>query len=129
MIGEKVQHFENKNTDLAALQAKIEDYLKGDGFAVQSSSPSAHGRLVQARKGGFWSEIITADRALSILIDGEPNNFTVRLGIGKWAEHLGVTAVETLLLSSMFLLVDVSEMAWTVHIEDELAKRIEEFVG
>ena len=129
MIGEKVQHFENKNTDLATLQAKIEDYLKNDGFQVQSSAPSPHGTLIQAKKGGFLSEVIAADRALTILIDGEPNNFTVRLGVGKWLEHLGVTAVETLLLSTLFLLVDVPEMAWNLHIENKLAKQIESFVG
>ena len=129
MIGEKVQHFENKNTDLAGLQAKIEDYLKNDGFQVQSSAPSPHGTLIQAKKGGFLSEVIAADRALTILIDGEPNNFTVRLGVGKWLEHLGVTAVETVLLSSLFLLVDVPEMAWNLHIENKLAKQIESLVG
>lgn len=129
MIGEKVQHFENKNTDLSVLRSKIEDYLKNDGFQVQSSAPSPHGTLLQAKKGGFLSDVIAADRALTVLIDGEPSNFTVRLGIGKWIEHLGVTAVETLLLSSLFLLVDVPEMAWNLHIENKLAKQIDSFVG
>ena len=128
-IGEKVQHFENKNTDLAALKTKVEDYLKSDGFEVQSSPPSDHGTVMQAKKGGFLSAVIAADRAMTILIDGEPNNFTVRIGIGKWMEHLGVTAVEALLLSSLFLLVDVPEMAWNLHIENNLAKQIESFVG
>jgi hypothetical protein len=52
-IGEKVLHFENKSTDPAALQGKIEEYLKGDGFQVQSSAPSPHGTVLQAKKGGF----------------------------------------------------------------------------
>jgi hypothetical protein len=128
-IGEKVLHYENKNADLAALQGKIEEYLKGDGFQMQSSAPSPHGNLIQAKKGGFLSSVIAADRAMTILIDGEPNNFTVRIGIGKWLEHLGVTAVETLLLSSLFILVDVPEMAWNLHIENNLAKQIDSFVG
>ena len=128
-IGEKVLHFENKNSDLAALKTKIEDYLKSDGFEVQSSPPSDHGTVIQAKKGGFLSAVIAADRAMTILVDGEPNNFTVRIGIGKWMEHLGVTAVEALLLSSLFLLVDVPEMAWNLHIENNLAKQIESFVG
>jgi hypothetical protein len=129
MIGEKVQHFQNKNTDLGALRDRIEAYLKSDGFQVQSSAPSPHGTLLQAKKGGFMSEVIAADRALTILIDGEPNDFTVRLGIGKWLQHLGVTAVETMLLSGLFLLIDVPEMTWNIHIENELAKQIESFVG
>ncbi len=128
-IGEKVQHYEGKNTDLAVLQTKIEDYLKGDGFQVQSSAPSPNGNLIQAKKGGFLSAVIAADRALTILIDGEPNNFTVRIGIGKWLEHLGVAAVETLLLSGLFILVDVPEIAWNLHIENQIAKQINSRVG
>jgi hypothetical protein len=129
MIGEQVEHFQGKGTNLDALRDKITGYLKGQGFQVQSSKPSSHGTLLQARKGGFMSEVITADRALNILIDGEPNDFTVRLGIGKWAQHLGVMAVETMLLSGIFVFIDVPEMLWTTHIENELANQIASFVG
>src|SRR5438876_793876 len=80
-----------------------------------------------ANAGG--SPFIAADRALSILIDGESNNFTVRVGIGKWLEHLGVTAVEALLISEIFLLVDIPEMLWNVHVENKLVKEIDSIVG
>lgn len=128
-IGEKVLHYENKSADLAALQGKIEEYLKGDGFQVQSSAPSPHGTVLQAKTGGFLSAVIAADRAMTILIDGEPNDFTVRIGIGKWHGRLGVATVETLLLSSLFILVDVPEMAWNLHIESQIAKQVASFVG
>ncbi len=108
---------------------KIESYLQSEGFTVQTSAPSAQGTVIQARKGGFLSAVITADRALSILVSGDSNDFTVRIGIGKWLEHLGVAALETLLLSELFLVVDVAEMAWNLEIENKLAKQIESFVG
>ena len=54
---------------------------------------------------------------------------TVRIGIGKWLQHLGVAALETLLISELFLVVDVAESAWNLEIEDKLAKQIEAFVG
>jgi hypothetical protein len=129
MLGEKVQHFQGKGTDLSALQGKIESYLQSEGFTVQTSAPSSQGTVIQAKKGGFLSAVIAADRALSILISGDSNEFTVRIGIGKWLEHLGVAAVETLLLSELFLVVDVAEMAWNLEIENKLAKQIESFVG
>jgi len=129
MIGEKVQHFQGKGTDLTALQGKIESYLQSEGFSVQTSAPSPHGTVIQAKKGGFLSGVIAADRALSILVSGDSSDFTVRIGIGKWLEHLGVAAVETLLLSALFLVVDVAEMAWNLEIENKLAKQIESFVG
>ncbi len=129
MIGEKVRHYQGKNTDLSALKGKIEQYLQTDGFKTQSSTPSPHGTVIQVKKGGFLSAVIAADRAFTILIDGEPNNFTVRVGIGKWLEHLGVTAVEALLVSELFILVDVPEMVWDLEVESKILKQIDSFVG
>jgi hypothetical protein len=129
VIGEKVRHYQGKNTDPAVLKEKIEDYLKGDGFKTQSSAPSVHGTLIQAQKGGFLKSIIDADRALTILIDGEPNDFTVRVGIGRWIRHLGITAVETLLLSELFLFIDVPETAWNLEVENMVVKTIDTLVG
>ena len=128
-IGEKVIHFQNKGSDLSTLQLKIENYLKNDGFTVHSSPRSAQGSVIQAKKGGFLRGVVDADRALSVVISGNPNDFTVRIGIGKWLQHLGVAALETLLISDLFLVVDVAEGAWNLEIEDKLAKQIEAFVG
>ncbi|MFZ1914363.1 MAG: hypothetical protein WAU55_04805 [Dehalococcoidales bacterium] len=55
MIGEKVSHYQNKNTDLAGLKTKIEEYLKNEKFKIQSSVPSQHGTVIQANKGGWLS--------------------------------------------------------------------------
>jgi len=129
VIGEKVEHFQGKGTDLSALQSHIEEYLKTDGFTTQTSAPGAQGVVIQAKKGGFLSGVIAADRAMSIMIAGSPADFTVRIGIGKWLQHLGVTAAETLLLSELFLVVDVAEMAWNLEIEDKLVKDIKSFIG
>ena len=129
MIGEKIEHFEGKGTDLSALQSHIEEYLKNDHFTVQTSAASDQGTVIQARKGGWLEAVIDADRALSISIIGSPADFTVQIGIGKWLEHLAVAAFETLLLSDLFLVVDVAESAWNIEIEDKLVKDIKSFVG
>jgi hypothetical protein len=129
MIGEKIQRFQGKGTDLNDLQAKITAYLQSEGFTVQASPSSSQGTAIQATKGGFLDKVIDADRALSILISGDPSDFTVRIGIGKWLEHLGVAAAKTLLLSELFLVVDVAETAWNLEIESKLAKQIESLVG
>ena len=129
MIGEKELHYQGKGTDLSGLQGKIESYLKSEGFTVQTSAPSDQGTVIQAKKGGFLSGVIAADRALTISVTGDSNEFTVKIGIGKWLEHLGVTAAEVLLLSPLFLVVDVPEMAWNLEIENKLTQEIETFVG
>ena len=128
-LGDKSLHFQGKGTDLSALQQKIEEYLKSDGFSVQASPPSSQGAVLQAKKGGFLRGVVDADRALTIMVSGEPNDFTVRVGIGKWLEHLGVAAIETLLISDLFLLIDVAETAWNFEVEDKLLKQIESLVG
>ncbi len=129
MLGDKEEHFEGKGTDLGALQAHIEEYLKSNGFTVQTSAPSDEGVVIQARKGGFLREVVAADRSLTIAIKGTPADFTVRFGVGKWLEHLGVAAIETLLLSELFLVVDVADSLWSLEVEDKIIADMKAFVG
>jgi hypothetical protein len=129
MIGEKTVAYQGKGTNLDDLAQKISGYLQGEGFKVQSSPSSPEGNVIQARKGGFLDELIAADRALSIVISGSPDEFTVRVGIGKWIDHLATALIETLLLSDLFLVVDVAEMAWSLEIEKRLIGQIDTFVG
>jgi len=128
-LGDKTLHFQGKGTDLSALAQKIGDYLKSDGFRVQASAPNGKGAVLQARKGGFLRDVVDADRALSIMISGDPTDFTVRVGIGKWLEHLGVAAMETLVISDLFLVVDVADSAWNFEVEEKVVKQVESFVG
>jgi hypothetical protein len=129
MIGNRELHYTSKGTDLGALQSHIEQYLQADGFRVQTSAPSDQGTVLQANKGGFLRGLVDADRALTITITGTPADYTVRIGIGKWIEHLAVAVIETLLISDLFLVIDVAESAWNFEIEDKLVKDIESFVG
>ena len=129
MIGDKVERFQGKGKDPSAVQSHIEEYLKSDGFTVQTSSASAQGVVIQAKKGGFLRGVVDADRAMTITITGSPADFTVHVGIGKWLEHLGVAVIETLLISDLFLVVDVAESAWNLEIEDKLVKDLKTFVG
>jgi hypothetical protein len=128
MIGDKTIQYQGRNTDLNALKDGIVSYLQGDGFKVQVPTSPSGGWIIQAQKGGFLREIISAERALSIMIRGQPNDFSVRIGVGKWIQNAAVTAVETIAVSGLFLPVDVSEMAWTVHVENKVIKRIDELV-
>jgi hypothetical protein len=129
VLGDKEEHFVGKGTDLKALESHIEEYLKTNGFTVQTSPPSDEGTVIQARKAGFWREVVAADRALSISIKGNSSDFTVHFGIGKWLEHLGVAAIETLLLSELFLVVDAADSLWSIEVEDKLITDVKAFIG
>jgi hypothetical protein len=129
MLADKTIRYQGKNTNLDGLRENVVRYLQSDGFKVQMPRPSQGGMLIQAQKGGFLRELITAERALNILIQGEPNNFMVRVGIGKWVQNIAVATVETLLISELFLPLDVGEMLWNVEVEKKLLKKIDDFVA
>jgi hypothetical protein len=128
LVSEKVLHFTGKNKDLNQLAQQIVQQLNSEGYKTQSSAAPL-GTVIQAKKAGILRDIITADRAFSILIAGQPNDFTVHVGIGKWIQNIAVAAVETIFLTYLFLAVDVPEMLWTTHVEKTIIKQINQIVG
>jgi hypothetical protein len=128
MVAERSIRFQGKNKDLGPLGQQIAQTLRAQGYKVQSSTSST-GTVVQAAKAGILRDIITADRAFTILVSGQPNDFTVRVGIGKLVQNLAVTAVEALLLTELFLAVDVPEMLWTTHVEKQVIQQITQVIG
>jgi hypothetical protein len=123
MVTEKNVRFTNRNWDLNELSQRIVSMLDRDDWMTQMGN-SKKGTLIQARKENFLRDIITADRALSILVTGEPNDFRVTIGIGKWAQNLSVAAVEALLTAGLILIVDIPEMMWNAKVENDVLKKI-----
>lgn len=128
MVSEKILHFQGKNRDLRALSQRIAEQLESEGYKVQTATPPL-GTVIQAKKAGILRDIITADRAFTIMITGQPNDFTVHVGIGKWIQNLAVAAAEALFLSVLFLAIDIPEMLWTKHVENQIVKEITQIVG
>jgi len=129
MVSEKIVRFQNKNKDLNQLGQQIVTMLQTDGYKTQMTTNSPVGIIIQATKAGILRDIITADRAFTIMITGDPNNFAIHIGIGKFIQNIAVVAVETLLLSALFLAIDIPEMLWTRHVENEILQRITQIVG
>lgn len=128
LVSEKVLHFTGKNKDLNQLSDQLVQQLNSEGYKTQKATAPL-GIVIQAQKAGILRDIITADRAFSILITGKPDDFTIHVGIGKWIQNIAVAAVETIFLSWLFLAVDVPEMLWTRHVEEEIIKEINQIVG
>jgi hypothetical protein len=129
VVAEKVVHFHNKNKDLSQLGQQIAEMLQDDGYKTEINTSAPQGIVIQATKAGILRDIITADRAFTILITGDPNNFVIHIGIGRLIRNLAVAAAETILLSALFLAIDVPEMLWTRHVEKEILNRIVQLVG
>ena len=128
MVSEKIVRFQNKGKDLNQLAQQIITLLNQDGYKTQMTSNSPVGIIIQATKAGILRDIITADRAFTIMITGEPNDFAIHIGIGKFIQNIAVIAAEALLLSALFLAVDIPEMLWTRHVESEILKKITQMI-
>ncbi len=128
MVAEKTLRFQGKNWNLDELSNQIMQQLQSDGYKTQLKSAPL-GTIIQAQKAGILRDIITADRAFTILISGQPSDFTIRVGIGKWVQNIAVAVVETLLISALFLAVDVPEMLWTTHVEKEIVRKISDIAS
>jgi hypothetical protein len=128
LVSEKTIRFQGKNKDLGQLSQQIVQQLQSEGYKTQQKTVPL-GTIIQAQKAGILRDIITADRAFTIMLSGQPNDFTVHIGIGKWVQNLAVAAAETILLTWLFLAVDVPEMLWTTHVEGQLIKEITQLIG
>ena len=64
------------------------------------------------------------NRAFTIMIKGKPNDFAIKIGMGELVQNLAVAAAGALLLSDLFLAVEVPEMLWTKVVEDGMANDI-----
>jgi hypothetical protein len=128
MVSEKVLRFQGKNKDLKQLGQQIVQYLQKDGYKAQTTTAPL-GLVIQAQKAGIMRDIMVADRTFTIMITGQPNDFAVHIGIGKWIQNIAVVAAEALLVSSLFLAIDVPEMLWTRHVENAIVKEITRIVG
>lgn len=120
--------FQGKNKDLDQLSQQIEQQLKTEGYKTQAMKAPI-GNIVQAQKAGILRGIVDANRAFSILIAGQPNDFSVHIGIGKWIQNVGVAVVESIIFSPLVFVVDGAEILWTTHVEGGIARQITQIVG
>jgi len=111
--------------DLQTLVDKFSSYLKDEGYKVQTKIEGDKA-IIQAQKGGILRDMVVAERALTFTFEKSGDDVNVTVGVGKWLQNIGVTALEVLFLSELFVFVDVPEMLWNSHVENELLKRLKE---
>ncbi|MGC8599894.1 MAG: hypothetical protein ACP5LX_02390 [Nitrososphaeria archaeon] len=111
--------------DMQALINKFSEYLEDEGYKVQTKVEGDRA-ILQAQKGGILRDIVAAERALTFTFEKSGGDLKVTVGVGKWLQNLGVTALEVLFLSELFVFVDVPEILWNSHVENELLKKLKE---
>jgi hypothetical protein len=108
---------------LTELSKRIIEYLNQEGYETQNAEGFLE-ILIQARKESILKDLAMADRCLTILLLGQPDDFNVRVGIGRWFQNLTAQTVEAIISFGVFLRVDIPEMIWNENIENTTIKNI-----
>ncbi len=101
------------------------NYLINNGWKVQSNVQQDKA-ILQAQKFGILRGLIAADRALTFVFTAESGGqIKVDVGVGRLLGDITVTAIEVLLLSEIFIVIDIPEIAWSDHVEKELLNELQ----
>lgn len=99
-------------------------YLQTNGWKVQNNVQS-DGAIIQAQKGGILRDLVASDRALTfVLKDNQNGEINVHVGVANLLKNIGITAIETILLSELFIFVDIPELLFNEHIEKTLLEQL-----
>jgi hypothetical protein len=99
-------------------------YLTDNKWRVQSNVQSDKA-ILQAQKFGILRGLVAADRALTFVFTVQGSQVKVEVGVGRLLGDLAVTAIEVILISEIFIIVDIPEIAWSDHVEKELLDELQ----
>ncbi len=116
---EITRDYQGKNVELKKVAELVKTFFTEEGFKVQDTE-HPRGFLVQATKGGFLRTLLAMDRAFTIVIEGDPSDFRIRVGVGKWLQDLGVAAVEAFFITPVVAFIEIPEALWSYEIEHKL---------
>ena len=93
----KENQWVGNNVDLKLLSQRIDKFFKDDGFKEIRAEEDPNGSWyeIQARKGGVLRTLGSSRKAIHIMIKGNPNQFTIEMGVGEWGKNVGVAALLT----------------------------------
>lgn len=119
--------YRDKNCDLDTLSKDIELWFGNQSYQLQSNKTEGSW-FVQAQKTEAWRKAVGASRAFTILIKGQPNDFSVELGTGEWASNLTAGGVAAVLTGGTTLIASGLAAGWSKKIEADLWNFIEQNV-
>lgn len=119
--------YRDRNRDLDVLLRNIEIWFSEQGYQTQTNKADGTWFL-QAAKTEMWRKAVGASRAFNVLIQGEPNDFSVDLNTGEWASNLAAGGVAAVLTGGATLLISGVAAGWSKKIESDLWNFIDQKV-
>jgi len=113
-----------KGCNLDLLSDSIEENFQVQKYQTQSTT-RPDGWVIQARKSGILRDLVASDRAFTVTVTGDPDNFKVSFGIGKWAQNLALAILEGIALAPLVFFIEVPMSMWSYEIEREFWNFIE----
>lgn len=80
--------FTGEKQNLAQLAKDVEEWLRNEGFEVQSGAGDGN-HLVQARKRSTWRSLLGNNQTIDVWIVGTPENYSIDVNAGSWVKNLG----------------------------------------
>ena len=69
--------------------------------------------------------ILAANRAYTIIIDGSPSNFKIRIGVADWLKDMRNEVTEPFFANPMMAYLEVPEALWSYELEHQMWHYIE----
>jgi len=117
--------YRDKTCDLDALSKEVESWFAAQGYQVESRSTEGSW-VVQAQKTEGWRKAVGASRAFKIMIQGQPNDFSVEVGTGEWATNLTAGGVAAVLTGGVSLIGTGLATGWAKKIEGDIWEFIDQ---
>ena len=121
------REYVNKTISLRKLADDVKENFQNDGYKAQLLDAPT-GYLIQGRKEGVLRDLLTGDRALTVIITGESDRFKVSIGVGKWLQNITTATLEGLALTPLSWLIEVPLSMWNFELETQLWKFVEKQV-
>jgi hypothetical protein len=125
LVSDKTIRYTNRNANKAKLPERIIQYFKQEEYETQTAE-GFHEIIIQARKESILKDLTMVDRCLTILVQGQPDDFTVTVGIGRWfQDNLTKENVEAIIHFGLFVPVDIPAAIWNENFESTIIKNID----
>ncbi len=119
-----MREYIGKSVNADRLLSAIEEFFTEEHFVTQKASHKM-GHILQARKGGILRTVLGSTNALTMVLEGEPSDFRIYLGVSKWIKDLNSSSVPPFYASFASSFKDVSETVWPYEFEHHLWHFIE----
>jgi len=109
---------------LPKLIEKLETWLLGENFRVQTLKTEKGLPIIQIEKRGGWRKVVGMSTALNILFRSRENVLSVEIGAGRWLDKAAAGAISLVVLWPLLITAGIGAFQ-QMGMPDKIYGRIE----